>query len=166
MPICTSCTTRTPYLYTVYESANNLRLKQCVCLPAHRSSRSSPLTQQQDHCQAFADPYVEHDSLTLFIDLVLLKRGVYRHLLYNRATKPNKASESTSVVPGIKEFEAEEPDPGNKLVCRTPHCDCDYRLTNSLVSCSSRHFPRSASCSVGCMCVSSSLQGSSKLILR
>lgn len=30
MPICTSCTHPIPYLYTVYESAYNLRLEQCV----------------------------------------------------------------------------------------------------------------------------------------
>ena len=30
MPICTSCTHPISYLYTVYESAYNLRLEQCV----------------------------------------------------------------------------------------------------------------------------------------
>jgi hypothetical protein len=38
------------------------------------------------------DPYVEHDSLTLLLDLILLKRGVYRHLLYNRGSKPRRAT--------------------------------------------------------------------------
>lgn len=37
------------------------------------------------------DPYVEHDSLTLLLDLILLKRGVYRHLLYNRGSRPRRA---------------------------------------------------------------------------
>ncbi|KDQ24910.1 hypothetical protein PLEOSDRAFT_1058809 [Pleurotus ostreatus PC15] len=73
MPICISCTTQTPYLYTVYESANNLRLEEC------------------SSCHAFADPYVEHDNLVLFIDLILLKRGVYRHLLFNRGTEPRRS---------------------------------------------------------------------------
>ncbi|KAI0703771.1 Arv1-domain-containing protein [Cytidiella melzeri] len=68
MPICTSCTHITPFLYTVYNSADNLRLEQC------------------SECHAFADPYVEHDTLTLWIDLILLKRDVYRHLLYNRGS--------------------------------------------------------------------------------
>lgn len=36
------------------------------------------------------DPYVEFDALTLFIDLILLKPGVYRHLLYNRGTEPKR----------------------------------------------------------------------------
>lgn len=73
MPICTSCTNYVPFLYTVYESAYNLRLQECT------------------KCHAFADPYVEHDSLTLLLDLILLKRGVYRHLLYNRGSEPRKA---------------------------------------------------------------------------
>ncbi|KAK2462948.1 hypothetical protein APHAL10511_005000 [Amanita phalloides] len=74
MPICTTCTTYVPFLYTVYESAYNLRLEECT------------------KCHAFVDPYVEHDSLTLLLDLILLKRGVYRHLLYNRGSEPRKAS--------------------------------------------------------------------------
>ncbi|GLB44833.1 putative arv1-domain-containing protein [Lyophyllum shimeji] len=76
MPICTTCTSFTPHLYTVYQSAYNLRLEQC------------------SKCQSFADPYVEHDSLTLLLDLILLKRGVYRHLLYNRGTEPRRAGEA------------------------------------------------------------------------
>ncbi|KAI0806145.1 Arv1-domain-containing protein [Irpex lacteus] len=75
MPICTSCTQPTPYLYTVYDSADNLRLEQCTS------------------CHAFADPYVEHDMLTLWLDLILLKRDVYRHLLYNRGTGARILSE-------------------------------------------------------------------------
>ncbi|KAH7911707.1 Arv1-like family-domain-containing protein [Hygrophoropsis aurantiaca] len=78
MPLCISCTHPIAHLYTVYESAYNLRLEQC------------------SNCKAFADPYVEHDSLTLLLDLILLKRGVYRHLLYNRGTEPRQASSSSS----------------------------------------------------------------------
>ncbi|KAF8071581.1 Arv1-like family-domain-containing protein [Lyophyllum atratum] len=89
MPICTTCTSFTPYLYTVYQSAYNLRLEQCVrvlpYLPVYRSTNT-----QQSKCHSFADPYVEHDSLTLLLDLILLKRGVYRHLLYNRGTEPRR----------------------------------------------------------------------------
>ncbi|KAF5367139.1 hypothetical protein D9758_003876 [Tetrapyrgos nigripes] len=79
MPICTTCTHWVPHLYTVYQSAYNLRLEQ----PIH-----------QTNCHAFADPYVEHDTLTLLIDLILLKRGVYRHLLYNRGSPPRRADDS------------------------------------------------------------------------
>ncbi|KAF8885094.1 Arv1-like family-domain-containing protein [Gymnopilus junonius] len=72
MPICTTCTHPTPYLYTVYESEYNLRLEQCP------------------KCLQFVDPYVEHDSLTILLDLFLLKRGVYRHLLYNTGAEPRR----------------------------------------------------------------------------
>lgn len=70
MPICTQCTYPVPYLYTLYQSVNNLRLEQCP------------------NCLGFADPYVEHDALTLLLDLILLKREVYRHLLFNRGCEP------------------------------------------------------------------------------
>lgn len=76
MPICITCTEPTSHLYTVYDSAYNLRLEQCK------------------KCLSFADLYVEHDSLTLILDLILLKRGVYRHLLYNRGSEPRIVSES------------------------------------------------------------------------
>ncbi|KAJ2918498.1 hypothetical protein MD484_g1935, partial [Candolleomyces efflorescens] len=33
---------------------------------------------------------MQFDALTLFIDLILLKPGVYRHLLYNRGTEPRR----------------------------------------------------------------------------
>ncbi|CAE6522116.1 unnamed protein product [Rhizoctonia solani] len=70
MPICTQCTCPVPYLYTLYQSMNNLRLEQCP------------------NCLGFADPYVEHDTLTLLLDLILLNREVYRHLLFNRGSEP------------------------------------------------------------------------------
>lgn len=93
MPICTTCAAYTPYLYTVYESAYNLRLEQCVrvyfdWINSHWCSIIYTCFQQG--CQSFVDPYVEHDTLTLLLDLILLKRGVYRHLLYNRGTKPRR----------------------------------------------------------------------------
>ncbi|KAI0787744.1 Arv1-domain-containing protein [Fomes fomentarius] len=78
MPICTSCATPTPYLYTVYDSKYNFRLEQCTS------------------CHAFADPYVEHDTLTLLLDLILLKRDVYRHLLYNRGLGARRAGDKAT----------------------------------------------------------------------
>ncbi|KAL9019701.1 MAG: hypothetical protein Q9185_003039 [Variospora sp. 1 TL-2023] len=39
---------------------------------------------QCPRCKRFADKYVEHDYVVLFIDLVLVKPQVYRHLLFNR----------------------------------------------------------------------------------
>lgn len=92
MPICTTCTNFIPYLYTVYESAYNLRLEQCVRATASllTAPKLIETLSLQPKCHSFADPYVEHDSLTLLLDLILLKRGVYRHLLYNRGTEPRK----------------------------------------------------------------------------
>ncbi|OBZ72412.1 Protein arv1 [Grifola frondosa] len=84
MPICTSCTHPTPYLYTVYQSAYNFRLEQC------------------EACHAFADPYVEHDTLTLLLDLILLKRDVFRHLLFNRGLGARKVGEVETRVPPEK----------------------------------------------------------------
>ena len=38
----------------------------------------------KDKCKKFADKYIEHDFVVLFIDIILIKPQVYRHLLYNR----------------------------------------------------------------------------------
>jgi lipid intermediate transporter len=40
---------------------------------------------------------VEHDTLTLLLDLILLKRDVYRHLLFNRGAEPRQAEPSKAV---------------------------------------------------------------------
>jgi lipid intermediate transporter len=99
MPLCTNCAQAVPYLYTVYHSVNNARLEQCVCvhfLPLSGPLLSYPLIVTpplQPSCRAPADPYVEHDALVVALDLILLKRGVYRHLLFNRGTPPKKVDE-------------------------------------------------------------------------
>jgi len=76
MPLCTHCAESVAYLYTLYHSGNNVRLEQC------------------SSCRAPADPYVEHDLLVIALDLILLKRGVYRHLLFNRGTPPRKVDQT------------------------------------------------------------------------
>ena len=38
----------------------------------------------QPVCSKLADPYLERDATVIFIDLLLLKIGVYRHFLWNR----------------------------------------------------------------------------------
>lgn len=93
MPICTTCTQPLPHLYTLYQSAHNLRLEQCVrdsTLQRPHRFIHAPFD-AQSNCHAFADPYVEHDSLTILLDLILLKPGVYRHLLFNRGAVPRRA---------------------------------------------------------------------------
>jgi hypothetical protein len=42
------------------------------------------LTNFEHKCKKFADKYIEHDFVVLFIDIILIKPQVYRHLLYNR----------------------------------------------------------------------------------
>lgn len=72
MPICISCRTPVRTLYTTYSKADDRALGKGVRLT------------QCPHCKKFADKYVEHDFVILFIDLVLIKAEVYRHLLFNR----------------------------------------------------------------------------------
>ncbi|KAF5681912.1 ARV1-like protein [Fusarium denticulatum] len=71
MPICIECRHPVKTLWTAYSGAgdkasgHNIRLTVCR------------------NCGRFCDKYVEHDFVVLFIDLVLIKPQVYRHLLYN-----------------------------------------------------------------------------------
>lgn len=72
MPICIHCRFPLPTLYTTYSRADDRSLGKGVRLT------------QCPRCKRFADKYVEHDFVVLFIDLVLIKPQVYRHLLFNR----------------------------------------------------------------------------------
>lgn len=71
MPICIECRHPVRTLWTKYSGAgdkssgHNIRLTVCK------------------NCGRFCDKYVEHDFVVLFIDLVLIKPQVYRHLLHN-----------------------------------------------------------------------------------
>ncbi|EJD42538.1 Arv1-domain-containing protein [Auricularia subglabra TFB-10046 SS5] len=78
MPLCITCATYMQYLYTVYDSAENLRLEVCPS------------------CRTFADPYVEHEGLIVLLDLMLLKIGAYRHLLFNRGSTPRREGATES----------------------------------------------------------------------
>ncbi|KAF8322481.1 Arv1-domain-containing protein, partial [Clavulina sp. PMI_390] len=83
MPLCTACTSPIEYLYTVY-SKHNIRLEQC------------------SQCQAFADPYVEHDWLNIMLDLILLKPAVYRHLLFNRGAPPRSIASQDKTQENVR----------------------------------------------------------------
>ncbi|KAF2733313.1 Arv1-domain-containing protein [Polyplosphaeria fusca] len=72
MPICIECRNPVKTLYTTYSKADDRALGKGVRLT------------QCPRCKRFADKYVEHDFVILFIDLVLIKPQVYRHLLFNR----------------------------------------------------------------------------------
>ncbi|KAI9726580.1 MAG: sterol homeostasis protein [Chrysothrix sp. TS-e1954] len=72
MPICIECRFPVHQLYTSYSKADDRSLGKGVRLT------------QCPRCRRFADKYVEHDLVVLFIDLVLIKPQVYRHVLFNR----------------------------------------------------------------------------------
>lgn len=65
MPVCVECGLQLGHLYTAY-SPSNLCLTKCP------------------RCSHFADPYIEHDMVLVFIDMLLHKPAVYRHLIFNR----------------------------------------------------------------------------------
>ena len=81
MPICITCSTPVRHLYTTYSKADDRSLGKGVRLT------------QCPRCRRFADKYVEHDFVVLFIDLVLIKPQVYRHLLFNRLNSGEKGDE-------------------------------------------------------------------------
>ncbi|KAJ2553632.1 sterol homeostasis protein [Coemansia sp. RSA 1933] len=62
--VCIECGRPVASLYTEY-GVGHIRLTQC------------------DNCKSFADKYVEHDVVIVFIDMLLHKPQVYRHLLVN-----------------------------------------------------------------------------------
>jgi len=64
MPICIECRAPVDTLYTSYSKADDRALGKGVRLT------------QCPHCRRFADKYVEHDFVVLFIDLVLIKPQV------------------------------------------------------------------------------------------
>jgi Arv1-like family len=64
MPICIECRYPVNSLYTEYSKADDRSLGKGVRLT------------QCPHCRRFADKYVEHDFVVLFIDLVLIKPQV------------------------------------------------------------------------------------------
>lgn len=49
-------------------------------------------------CRQFADKYIEHDFTLLFLDVVLLKPEVFRHLRYNRLERPDSQLDTRSIV--------------------------------------------------------------------
>ena len=64
MPICIECRYPVSSLYTTYSKADD-----------HALGKGVRLT-QCPRCKRFADKYVEHDFVVLFIDLVLIKPQV------------------------------------------------------------------------------------------
>ena len=89
MPICITCSSPIPHLYTTYSKADSPTLGKGVRLT------------QCPNCKRFADKYVEHDFIVLFIDLVLIKPQVYRHLLFNRLGTADSKGGWSRIDPSI-----------------------------------------------------------------
>jgi len=82
MPICIECRFPVSTLYTTYSKADDKALGKGVRLT------------QCPRCKRFADKYVEHDFVVLFIDLVLIKPqvgdGNVEDSTAQQSTIPNK----------------------------------------------------------------------------
>jgi len=89
MPICIECRYPVHQLYTTYSKADDSSLGKGVRLT------------QCPRCKRFADKYVEHDFVVLFIDLVLIKPQVYRHLLFNRLGREDDRLDRSIIRLGI-----------------------------------------------------------------
>ncbi len=91
MPICIECQHPVKTLWTQYSGAgagdkssgHNIRLTVCR------------------NCGRFCDKYVEHDFVVLFIDLVLIKPQVYRHLLHNTLMRDRDQFDPSIVRLGV-----------------------------------------------------------------
>lgn len=89
MPICIECRHPVKTLWTQYSGAgdkssgHNIRLTVCR------------------NCGRFCDKYVEHDYIVLFIDLVLIKPQVYRHLLHNTLMRDRDQFDPSIIRLGI-----------------------------------------------------------------
>ncbi|KAH8553867.1 Arv1-like family-domain-containing protein [Umbelopsis sp. PMI_123] len=79
MPICVECDAPVATLYTEY-SKGNIRLTSC------------------EKCNHFADKYIEYDFVIIFIDMLLHKPQVYRHLLFNRITYTDEKSIEPNIM--------------------------------------------------------------------
>ncbi|GAM84929.1 hypothetical protein ANO11243_029320 [Dothideomycetidae sp. 11243] len=89
MPICIECGFKIANLYTTYSKADDRSLGKGVRLT------------QCPRCKRFADKYVEHDYVVIFIDLVLIKPQVYRHLLFNRLARQGDRFDPSIIRLGV-----------------------------------------------------------------
>ncbi|KAJ5912025.1 uncharacterized protein N7473_001328 [Penicillium subrubescens] len=89
MPICIECSYPVSHLYSAYSRADD------------RSQGKGVRLTQCPRCQRFADKYVEYDFVVIFIDLVLIKPQVYRHLLFNRLGRDDNRFDRSIVRLGI-----------------------------------------------------------------
>jgi len=89
MPICIECRAPVNTLYTEYSGADDKSSGHGVRLTVCKK------------CGRFCDKYVEHDFVVLFIDLVLIKPQVYRHLLHNTLMRERDQFDPSIIRLGI-----------------------------------------------------------------
>ncbi|KAJ5548015.1 Arv1 protein [Penicillium frequentans] len=89
MPICIECSYPVSHLYSAYSRADD------------RSQGKGVRLTQCPRCQRFADKYVEYDFVVIFIDLVLIKPQVYRHLLFNRLGRDDDRFDRSIIRLGV-----------------------------------------------------------------
>ncbi|KAJ5192207.1 hypothetical protein N7449_008349 [Penicillium cf. viridicatum] len=89
MPICIECSYPVSHLYSAYSRADD------------RSQGKGVRLTQCPRCQRFADKYVEYDFVVLFIDLLLIKPQVYRHLLFNRLGRDDNQFDRSIIRLGV-----------------------------------------------------------------
>ena len=63
--VCINCERPVPHLYTRFAASGHIRITHCVA------------------CQAPADRYIEYDVTLRMLDMLLLERRVWRHVLLN-----------------------------------------------------------------------------------
>ncbi|KAJ1333348.1 lipid intermediate transporter [Microdochium nivale] len=92
MPICIECQTPVRTLWTEYRGGTTTTSSSAGGPAAAAAAAAKSPSSSSGHnirltvcknCGRFCDKYVEHDYVVLFIDLVLIKPQVYRHLLHN-----------------------------------------------------------------------------------
>ncbi|KAJ6172179.1 hypothetical protein N7470_001246, partial [Penicillium chermesinum] len=89
MPICIECSYPVSHLYSAYSRADD------------RSQGKGVRLTQCPRCQRFADKYIEYDFVVIFIDLVLIKPQVYRHLLFNRLGRDDNRFDRSIIRLGV-----------------------------------------------------------------
>lgn len=99
MVVCVECGDFVNSLYTEY-GHENICLTQC------------------NTCKKFADKYVEFDKILIFIDMMLHKPSVYRHLLLNR----KDGNDNKSVI----EDRINANNDNNKKSCDNPNGNFEY----------------------------------------
>ena len=74
--VCVECGNSVPSLYTSYTTPTNQ--------PTTPTKSDNICLSKCPQCHHFCDSYIEHDSVLVFIDMLLHKPAVYRHLIINR----------------------------------------------------------------------------------